>query len=705
MWCLAKVAEKLEHLRERVASLEDRLAQVEARDTTVSTTDPRANTSLSSWLSSEPQHEPMRGNLDPEKEVTKKVLDRCDMVTVSESVWDACLFIGLGCVGTGVSAVLMLVYILNLCLQVGFTAVVYTTLVEDPLGPETMDDILRFHLGVAHSAKFANSVFYTSMISQMCGEDHSLHTAALQASLFGDLSAFGDGGVYLCVLSQIAWLVLTMVEINDSWNFMLALWSVPRGESTKIFLAHNMEDGFLHDKLEKITVVTRLVALKRERCLAMFLFVVAPRLLIAIVLGITGSLYLSLETDQQELILNVVALTFVVSLDEELYKGFVPRRARVALANMEPLRVETFRIAPSAPSLLKMGCVACAVLIVSLTMIGPLFENLSLAQDILCSGNTDFIYAVNPASGVIHVARTMSQSDVEEWSLTEKAIFQMAKPQLRELNGWTLDPDLAVAASWLTLARVQPDRSVALENTHSGLQDFNQIVAMTSQSVTEGSQGLACVDLDAGASNQSCLWEVRAILGNSDITGCDDDLALSHRSCARPEMSRFRALCPVTCGCRDVWNADTGVGVNTGWPATVFGPTAFGCPASCTSFRTAVSAFLLAENNHSVAIGTSCMDVPPQFLTNRNIDFRRFPSVNPGGPIEYDFNSIYIPRWLHGYMEGLLALLLRDSSFSERVWRQAQVFEAWLGTRAVWRPCGHHRQRNLGVDAWISAPS
>merc|ERR1712136_255928 len=155
----------------------------------------------------------------------------------------------------------------------------------------------------------------------------------------------------------------------------------------------------------------------------------------------------------------------------------------------------------------------------------------------------------------------------------------------------------------------------------------------TSQSVTEGSQGLACVDLDAGASNQSCLWEVRAILGNSDITGCDDDLALSHRSCARPEMSRFRALCPVTCGCRDVWNADT------------------------------------------------------------------------GGPIEYDFNSIYIPRWLHGYMEGLLALLLRDSSFSERVWRQAQVFEAWLGTRAVWRPCGHHRQRNLGVDAWISAPS
>lgn len=659
--------EAIVHLRQRLASLERRLSQVEGR-TATSDTDSRASKSICSVPSQR----------DPEREVTQKLLDQGDMVAISESVWDAFLFIGHVCVGMDVSTMLVCVYVLNLCLQLGFTAVVYTTLLEDPLGPDTMDDLMRYRLGVAHSAQYANSVTHRSMISQICEENNALHTSALQSTLYQDLGSFGGGGVYLCLLAQTAWFVLTMVEMNDAWNFMLALWSVPRGASTKILLVDGVEDGCLDDKLEKITVVTRLVSLSSKRCLVMCVFVLAPRLLIAIVLGITGSWYLSLETSQADLILNVVALTFVVSLDEELYKSFVPRRAHIALTNMEPLHVRSFHIPPFIPVLLKTLCVGTAVLGVHLTMIVPFFEKLALAQDILCSGNTDFVYAVNPASGVVHVAKAMDETEVGVWFTTEKAIFQMARPEVTDNNGWKLDADLvAIGASPVTLARNQLDRTIALEDTPFDVFAFDEILSMTSHSVAEGAEGLHCEDLDAGASSVSSLWEVQAILGNSNITSCDDDLELSLQSCAQPEMSRFRAFCPVTCGCRDVWNTRVDIGDFTGWPATVFGSSEYGCPAACISFRAAVSSFLLEQNDPDMAIGSRCMDVPVGYLTNPDVRWRTFRSVNEDGPIPYDSNSIYIPRWLHGYITGLHALLMYDSSFSESVWKQAHDFELW----------------------------
>ena len=107
------------------------------------------------------------------------------------------------------------------------------------------------------------------------------------------------------------------------------------------------------DKLQNVTVVTRLVSLSRRRRFALFLFVVVPQMLIAFTLGITGGWYLALATNQGELILNVVALGFVISLDEGLYRCLVPGRVCIALFNMEPLRVKSSKVPPSS-SLVKL---------------------------------------------------------------------------------------------------------------------------------------------------------------------------------------------------------------------------------------------------------------------------------------------------------------------------------------------------------------
>jgi len=136
-----------------------------------------------------------------------------------------------------------------------------------------------------------------------------------------------------------------MAEVTDTWKFMLALGSAPRGETTNIIVTGAA--GNLDDKLINVTVVTRLVTLSERRRFALVLFVVLPRLFVAVALGMTGSRYLTFSTNQAELILNVVALNFVVLLDEELYTCLVPSRVRTALSNMEPLRITSCMIPSS----------------------------------------------------------------------------------------------------------------------------------------------------------------------------------------------------------------------------------------------------------------------------------------------------------------------------------------------------------------------
>ena len=656
--------EAVAHLRQRVAALETRLDRIDERDGEDSEHVAKFNST---------SDVPRRTG---DRELSTKLLDQSDMMKVSESVWDSCLFVGLPCVGVGVSSSTTLRNFLKKFLQLGFTAFVFIYLLEDPVSPDTLDDLLRFRLGVGHSAQSGNQVTHTSMIAELCGNFGALHTTAKQTTLYEDLQSFGDACLFLCVLAQISWFVLTMAEMTDTGKFVLALESAPRDQTTNIVVTGGC--GTWDDKLQNVTVVTRLVSLSPRRRFALFLFVVVPRLLIATTLGITGGWYLALATNQGELILNVVALNFVISLDEGLCRCLVPRRVCTALSNMEPLRVKSSKVPPSS-SLVKFVFLGVAVVSIYLVLLNPFFGRLFLAQRILCSGDTDFIYAVNPATGVVYVARAEDVASVDGWSATERAVFQVAQPDVTDVDrwveGWVLHADLAESGASTVLATVHPNRTADLQDISFELSSFEQVAVMSTNTVSEGSQHLSCFDLDAGASTAASLLEVRSLLGNNSVEGCGDDLALALQSCSDPEMSRFRAFCPVTCGCADRLDASLSIDDATGWPATIFGSVAFGCPGACIANRQAFSGILFRRNSSSIAIGSQCADVPVEHLTNPSVDFDHLPSVDEAGAVSYDFNSMYIPRRLHGYANGLLALSLLDQTFTEYVWHQAQRFE------------------------------
>jgi len=118
----------------------------------------------------------------------------------------------------------------------------------------------------------------------------------------------------------------------------------------------------------------------------------------------------------------------------------------------------------------------------------------------------------------------------------------------------------------------------------------------------------------------------------------------------------------------------------TGWPATIFGSEAYGCPSSCVALRTAYDGFRSDHAGTTFPDMTTlgCEDATHLALTNPSIDFNTFPAVNEDGMlIPYDRDTVYLPRWLHSYLTGLFSVLLQESTFSAYVRTGAFDFVSW----------------------------
>merc|ERR1711871_137754 len=163
-------------------------------------------------------------------------------------------------------------------------------------------------------------------------------------------------------------------------------------------------------------------------------------MLISIAVGVVGMFFLATSAAMSDLVLNAIALAFILDLDEILYTVFAPRRVHTLMNNIEPLPMPPFRrCIPGLNSGLKMMVAVGGVAITKFLVLDPMFWRLRQAQDILCSGNLEFVYATNPATGMVHVTNTKEQG---EWAQSEKTILQVVGPKLEPKYGWEIDQEL-----------------------------------------------------------------------------------------------------------------------------------------------------------------------------------------------------------------------------------------------------------------------
>lgn len=502
-------------------------------------------------------------------------LDTAHSHRLDANAWDVGLFIGLDCLGTRVSAMTVLAIILMLMIQLCFCGLMFGFMSDNPVSNEVLDSLIQFRAVSAHDVTLADRFTRTSVATLMCNDNMRLVYARAQAALHEDIQNYWHGaGPILSFLVQLIWLMLAMREMTQTWRFASAVWQLS-SDRTEI---HTKRDYKLSLD-EKIMVSFVVKHISRRRVKAVFALIVFPRVWITILLYICGYRFVSITASLVELVFNATALSFILDVGNLCYFIFVPRRAQCMLAKVQPMRLKLRRRV--WPNLTRIAFCALIMTFTAVYTIEPFFWRLRTARAILCSGNTDFVYAPNAVTGIAHMAMSAPDSTVIVDSSI--AVLQAANLHVEYKHGYEPSGQLA---SWLHKAKTtatpmyvmqsaDDTRSVNPEANYN-LVMFDSVRAIGLMSPTEASAVLVCADHATGLDYEHEVALLRGATGVEDLENCSDPRV--ETLCHKLVTNGLRSVCPLACSC-----------LQQHFPHYFFSSSFFGCPTSCVSLSTAVT--------------------------------------------------------------------------------------------------------------------
>lgn len=572
--------------------------------------------------------------------ITPARLDVGDSYALNMSIWDSMLFFGHPGLGGSVSAVTLLAYVLNLTFQLAFCLMIWHYMLVPDVSSSALDTLLKFRLSIAHNVEFADPISKQSLAQQLCNTNEKVHYAAGQMDILKDVKQFLNGGPQLMILAEIVFLCVIVKELDAIAQFAKAVMSLRRSRSTTVVLADSSEHD-VHDPAERckaedlylLSVVTRIDKIRPLRVYFAWALIIVPRLAISLFLGITGVRFIGKTNNVDDLILNCLAIAFVIDLDELIYECLAPRRLKTLMNNVEPIPCNapeygvTKRHVPVLSAVMKIIFMTAAVAAAYYLYLGRFFWQLEQVDHILCSqdSNLDFVYARNSANNIIYVARS---KDTEDWTADEVTIMEVANLDIEPGFDWK--PGILVKQQELHTGSEHSPPAVVIGHSAELVSDteydasiYEALEELGGMSPERAASGLVCRDLGSTKSERrsylAALQELMNSTGNSTaINSCDD---VPWQYCARREMTQLRALCPVHCNCHVPPTYEIGGGRA---PATsragYFQSPQGGCPQSCQAqvetsneilFVTGPSPFS-GSTNSTLGTAGRCLDVGPE---------------------------------------------------------------------------------------------
>eukprot|EP00930_Biecheleria_cincta_P020072 TRINITY_DN15169_c0_g1_i7.p1 TRINITY_DN15169_c0_g1~~TRINITY_DN15169_c0_g1_i7.p1 ORF type:complete len:925 (+),score=119.71 TRINITY_DN15169_c0_g1_i7:61-2835(+) len=539
--------------------------------------------------------------------VQSESLDGADSYHLECSLWDAAVFVGLDCVGFGTSMAMVVCLFMSIALQVFFIWIVHQHMIEDIVDPRVLDDLLLYRASVGHDVQYADKIGMRSMIQMVCSEVGWFHLSGSQSRLQTTISRFSRGGHALSLVALLCWIVVIFRDINDSTMIARAILHSRTSKTTLVLsgaLQELMQAGFAEyeaGSLSRADVRTRFLAMSNVRKTMVVMFLVIPKLVVAILLGVVGARFLGVTSNMTDLLLNAMALTFVLDIDDILFFLLAPRRVQSLVRNLEPLPtgkspMQTLTGLPWLGCMLKLMLVGTLLFVIDLQLLQPVFGRIAQAKDILCSGNTDFVYSTHPLTGTIIVTRTADDS-ATSWSTKALSVLQVASPRIEVAYGW--EP----TEKQLSASRSTPEETSRLPpggSWHAELDPsmFDYIMQLSSKSAEQLSAERTCNDL----SNTDALHSQLVMATRNEsfpyISSCSETKDL----CALPSMSVVRFLCPMTCECGTFPSPKSGL----------FGSPKFGCPNQC-----GMRAAALQSMRASTGTAPPCLDAGSEYFSGQ----------------------------------------------------------------------------------------
>ncbi|CAE7363340.1 unnamed protein product [Symbiodinium sp. CCMP2456] len=368
----------------------------------------------------------------------------------------------------------------------------------------------------------------TSLASRMCAGDATLSYATAQESIISEIRLYSAGlpimnvgsmGAILCLLCLTVWWLQILRELWSAVCFGEGCISLP----TRTTRLTPTDSGSF--RLTSISLSRKIFVVA----------VIVVRFAVAVTLGAVGTLFLLNTGSIQEVVLNAVALGFILETDELFYDTLVPKGVKAVKDVIEPLPLlESTRWG----SYMRAGItvVVCTVLlVVAGTNLNDTLSHMRAIEEEMCGGRKNFVVGLGTA---IDTSYAVEIRELDDGGVDAGVDFGgAAQARLRS------DGVRDLVASLVRMPQlVDEPRMVA----SGSLGDFlNRMTNPASQAGPELGQN-TCTDVQRF--NELIITGQSMLLQMGKKPSSCTELA---PFCDGPEQFNARLVCPETCGCND----------------------------------------------------------------------------------------------------------------------------------------------------------
>jgi len=261
---------------------------------------------------------PRISNTNLNMEHVTELINATMSYNIRGNVWDALLLlnapIDMGMIGK-FSMILSLLVNMFVQLFICYYVIVLAIDQNGELSSDLVDDALLWK-GQQTSA----------LVERVCARDFTLGSNSWQIDVYTRYDDYIEkSSSLLCAAMLIVWTLTVIREVSTVMRFIRAVLELPSGVETTLQL-----------HLRRVHIITVCHASRRVVMLASVL-----QLFICAALLVAGAAWLSATETQEDLLLNSVALSYVMEVDELLYSIMSPAKVRAIMQQMTPLHYDS----------------------------------------------------------------------------------------------------------------------------------------------------------------------------------------------------------------------------------------------------------------------------------------------------------------------------------------------------------------------------
>lgn len=252
-----------------------------------------------------------------------------------ETVWDAALLLGFSGIGFVANCMLFIGLLANITVQLLFCLIAaYLPSERNYFTEDATSAMSDWHSLTSLDTRI-----------RVCSLDETLSTDYHQWSTLADATDYSrpfvfpnvQQGPVLCCIVLIAWTLCSVAAMRSCVDFVVAVHNACDPTSQVMCIEYRLQ-RFTLSRVPVMRVVWADVLGILQAC-------------IAVVLLYFGAMWLIATTKTSDLVLNAVALTYIMEIDELVFLTVVPRQVSIVISNLHPLdlRRRTSRIPLGVP--------------------------------------------------------------------------------------------------------------------------------------------------------------------------------------------------------------------------------------------------------------------------------------------------------------------------------------------------------------------